>query len=54
MNEAQIFQSEEFGSVRVLEREDGHELRAPLKRGAEQALREWVEWKAAEKKERHE
>lgn len=37
-----------------LKSEDGHELRAPLKRGAEQALREWVVWKAAEKKERHE
>lgn len=37
-----------------LKSEDGHELRAPLKRGAEQALREWVAWKAAEKKERHE
>ena len=27
MNEAQIFQSEEFGSVRILEREDGPERR---------------------------
>lgn len=30
MNEAQIFQSEEFGSVRVLEREDTK--RGPLPR----------------------
>lgn len=32
-----------------LKSEDGHELMAPLKRGAEQALHEWVAWKAAQK-----